>query len=95
MPMLVAKVRVEFMLSIRGPNANLAMDEAAIVNTNSLVTANPVIGLDSPAGVFAAGQEAIEEPSEENFSMRPVLKYATNTEVIRFRGNPRGPLVRR
>jgi len=56
-------------------------DEAAIVKTNSPVTANPVIGLDSPDGLFAVGQEVMEDPSEENFSMRPVLKYATKTEL--------------
>jgi len=59
----------------------ISVDEDAIVNTKSLLTVNPVIGLESEDGVVAASQEAISEPSEENFSILPVVKYATNTKL--------------
>src|SRR6267154_5346746 len=54
---------------------------ADIVKTNPAPTANATIGWDSPAEFSAAIHDETSDPSEEYFSMRPVLKYATNTEL--------------
>src|SRR5258707_14706 len=59
----------------------ISVDEAAIVNTKLLSAANPVIGSEFPEGVSVATHEFTSAPSEENFSTRPVVKYATSREL--------------